>query len=191
MIKSIFHYTLVCLGLCMVGTSFVYASTVTSSTTATTAGATTASSSTAATTTTVATTTLAVSRVESEKAVRAYFADIPAMIEIARCESNFRQFTDAGNVFRDASGDMVGIFQFYEISHKASALARGLDLETLDGNMKYARSLYEAQGVRPWQSCAPVTPVQTSLDAETKLKIELMTKVIELLQQLLALQLAR
>jgi hypothetical protein len=139
-------------------------------------------------TTTVATTS-ALSPYESEKIVRAYFADVPAMIEIARCESNFRQFTDAGNVFRDASGDMVGVFQFYEISHTVAAKTLGFDLATLDGNMKYARHLYEAQGTNPWRSCAPssVVPVPDT-EALTKLKIELMTKIISLLQQLIVLK---
>ena len=35
-----------------------------------------------------------------EATVREYFADIPVMIEIARCESKFRQFADSGNVLR-------------------------------------------------------------------------------------------
>jgi hypothetical protein len=182
--KSYLFGVIVLLGIFVYGTSGVQAASTTTAT-STAATAITASSSSKAT---LATTT-AVSRIESEKIVRAYFADIPAMIEIARCESNFRQFTDAGNVFRDASGDMVGVFQFYEISHTAAAETLGFDLTTLDGNMKYARHLYEVQGTNPWRSCAPspVVPVPNT-EALTKLKIELMTKLISLLQQLIVLK---
>jgi hypothetical protein len=123
-----------------------------------------------------------------EAVVTSYFADTPIMIEIARCESNFRQFTDNGEVFYGgAGGGMVGIFQFYEAIHKAAAAIRGYDLATVAGNIGYARHLYQEQGVTPWQSCVPATPI---LDANTQKRIELMKQLIGLLQQLLALKLA-
>ncbi|MFN3692910.1 MAG: hypothetical protein ACK4SL_02275 [Candidatus Paceibacteria bacterium] len=126
---------------------------------------------------------------ETEAKVRAAFADVPVMIEIAKCESKFRQFTDAGNVFYGgAGGGMVGIFQFYESIHKPMATALGYDLTTVDGNIAYAKHLYQQQGVTPWQSCVPATvPV---LDANTQLRIKMMMQLIDLLQQLLALKLA-
>jgi hypothetical protein len=127
--------------------------------------------------------------VEIEAKVRAAFADVPVMIEIAKCESKFRQFTDAGNVFYGgAGGGMVGIFQFYESIHKPTAAALGYDLATVDGNIAYAKHLYKEQGVTPWQSCVPATvPV---LDANTQKRIEIMKQIIGLLQQLLAMKLA-
>ena len=92
-------------------------------------------------------------QVTVEKRVREYFADVPAMIEIARCESKFRQYTDSGNVFRGgASSDMIGVFQFYETIHAGNAKTRGYKLETLDGNLAYARSVYQSQGTTPWNS---------------------------------------
>lgn len=133
--------------------------------------------------------------VSIEKQVRTYFADIPVMIEIARCESNFRQFTDSGLVLRGgAGGGMIGIFQFYEQVHAATAGARGLDLATTEGNLGYARYLYERSGTTPWlsaKSCwtLPV-PASSTVVADLQLRIELLTKMVGLLQQLLALQLA-
>jgi hypothetical protein len=125
---------------------------------------------------------------EIEAKVRTYFADTPVMIEIARCESKFRQFTDAGNVFYGgADKGMVGVFQFYEIIHQSAARTLGYDLATVEGNLGYAKHLYTQQGTTPWRSCVPATPV---LDANTQERIALMKQLIGLLQQLLALKLA-
>ena len=134
---------------------------------------------------TVSTTATTLASVEDR--VREYFADIPVMIEIARCESNFRQFTDSGSVLRGgASGQFVGIFQFMESIHSSAARALGHDLATVEGNMAYARHLYTQQGTKPWASCVPT--VLTTTDAQLQLRIELMTKLIGLLQELLRLK---
>jgi hypothetical protein len=138
---------------------------------------------------TTATTTVIQDRAAVEKRVREYFADTPVMIDIARCESNFRQFTDSGKPFRGgAGGEMLGVFQFYEKYHVAPAAALGFDLDTLEGNIGYAKRVYEGQGTTPWSACVPAVPI--TIDAQTQLKIELMTKLISLLQQLLAMELA-
>jgi len=123
------------------------------------------------------------------------------MIDIARCESKFRQFTDAGNVLRGgAGGEMVGVFQFFERIHSTAATNLGFDLLSVDGNIGYARQLYGQAGSGPWASCAPavastlVSPPAPSTpqlsNANTKLKIELLKQVIVLLQELLKLKLA-
>lgn len=139
-------------------------------------------------TTTTVTSATKLTPAEIEAKVRTYFADTPVMIEIARCESKFRQFTDAGNVFYGgADKGMVGVFQFYEAIHQSAALALGYDLATVEGNLAYAKHLYTEQGTTPWRSCVPATPV---LDAHTQERIALMKQLIGLLQQLLALQLA-
>lgn len=147
-----------------------------------------AATTTPATTVSTSTTNSRLSQQEIEAKVRTYFADTPVMIEIARCESKFRQFTDAGNVFYGgAGGGMVGVFQFFESIHKAPARALGYDLATVEGNLGYAKHLYNEQGTTPWQSCVPATPV---LDVNTQQRIALMKQIISLLQQLLALKLA-
>ncbi len=140
--------------------------------------------------TSTGTTTVAgkLSPVAIETLVRTVFADTPVMIEIARCESKFRQFTDAGNVFYGgADGGMIGVFQFFESIHKTPALALGFDLATVEGNLGYAKHLYSEQGTTPWRSCVPATLI---LDANTQQRIALMKQIISLLQQLLALKLA-
>jgi hypothetical protein len=139
--------------------------------------------------TSTATSTPVYNQVIVEQLVRDYFKDIPVMIDIAKCESKFRQFTDSGAPFRGGvGGGMIGVFQFYEQVHQAPARALGLDLATLEGNIAYARHLYTESGSTPWASCVPA-PVST-LDANTQLRIELLTKLVGLLQQLLALKLA-
>ena len=158
-------------------------------TTTATSTSTLATSTLATTTPVVSTSTPRLDAVAVEKRVREYFADVPVMIEIARCESKFRQFTDTGAVLRGGmSGGMIGIFQFYEQIHAKAALGLGLDLATVEGNIGYARHLYEQSGTTPWRSCVPMT--MASRTTNTELRMELMTKLIVLLQELLKLKLA-
>ena len=179
-----------------VRTAQAVGATTTASSTAVVASSTLGITTSVATTTSVHSTsttitpinTLTQNRVVVEKKVREVFADAPVMIAVARCESNFRQFTDSGAPFRGgAGGEMIGVFQFYEKAHVPFARTLGFDLATLEGNVGYARNVYEHQGTTPWKACVPA--VQVTPDAQTKLKIELMTKLIELLKQLLQLKL--
>ena len=150
--------------------------------------------STAFAATNATTTATFLSPAEVEIKVRAYFKDVPVMIEIARCESKFRQFTDSGNVLRGgASGGMIGIFQFFESVHTVPAKNLGFDLATVDGNLGYARHLYDAQGTTPWdpaKDCWDVVPTKTTVkevDREKlKQQITLLMKIISLLQKQLA-----
>lgn len=88
-----------------------------------------------------------------EQTVRAYFADIPVLIEIARCESGFRQFGGDGAILRGGQeGGMIGVFQFYEAVHGNMSRSLGYDLHTLEGNLAYAKHLYDALGTAPWNS---------------------------------------
>ncbi|MEY2664956.1 MAG: hypothetical protein RLZZ480_61 [Candidatus Parcubacteria bacterium] len=136
-------------------------------------------------------------KLETEKRVREYFKDIPVMIEIARCESNFRQYTDAGNPLRGgASGGMVGVFQFFESIHSAGALALGYDITTLEGNLAYARHVYNAQGTTPWdpaKGCWDVKPLTTATvtakdPAALRAQIKQLTELIMQLQKRLSAQ---
>jgi hypothetical protein len=83
--------------------------------------------------------------------VEEYFNDAPIMIDVAYCESRFRQFNENGTPLRGKvnSAD-VGVMQINEKYHAATAVKLGLNLETLDGNLAYARYLYETQGTKPW-----------------------------------------
>lgn len=85
-----------------------------------------------------------------EALVRDYFADIPVMIEIARCESEFTQFGKSGKPLHGGTGTMIGLFQISEILHGDIADRFGWDIDTPQGNMAYARYLYEQSDTRPW-----------------------------------------
>lgn len=106
-----------------------------------------------------------------EVIVREAFADNPIMIHIAKCESTFRQFYNSGSVFKGA-GRYVGIFQIDEIIHTNAARALGFDINTVQGNIGYAKHIFEREGSRPWLNCSrsyvqggtevivPATPAQ-------------------------------
>lgn len=87
-----------------------------------------------------------------EQYVRGFFADNPVLADIARCESRFRQF-DAHGVLRGEydRGD-VGVMQINERYHDERAKKLGFDIKTLDGNLAYAKWLYDKEGLAPWKS---------------------------------------
>lgn len=140
----------------------------------------------------VATSTATTTTVSVEKRVRQYFVDIPVMIEIAKCESKFRQFTDSGTVLRGgSSGGMIGVFQFYESIHTKGAKALGFDLATVEGNLGYAKHVYLQQGTTPWRECIPKVLPQTpgAHVQQLQVRIKLLTELVGLLQKLLELKL--
>ena len=90
---------------------------------------------------------------DTEAVVRAYFADVPVMIQIARCESHFRHYLADGTVLRGrVDGADTGVMQINKRYHEKAAAAMGLSLDDIHGNMAYARHLYETQGTRPWNA---------------------------------------
>ena len=92
----------------------------------------------------------------TEAAVRDYFADIPAMIQVARCESTFTHTLADGSVLRGRVDNRdTGVMQINTYYHGQTADALGLDLESLEDNMAYARYLYEKQGLQPWSASQP------------------------------------
>lgn len=91
-----------------------------------------------------------------EAQVRAAFADAPDMIAVAKCESGYRQFNDDGTPLHGGwGGKYVGIFQISEEVHSAEAARLGDDINTIAGNIAYARHLYDREGSVPWVSCLP------------------------------------
>ncbi len=84
-----------------------------------------------------------------EARIRQYFADVPVMASIAKCESSFRQYGPNGLVLFDPSYSMIGAFQV-SAAHMPEALSMGMDVTTLEGNMAYARYLYNSGGTDPW-----------------------------------------
>jgi hypothetical protein len=92
---------------------------------------------------------------EVEAAVRAYFADIPVMVEVARCESTFRHTLQDGSVLRGKVDNRdVGVMQINTGYHAVQAKKLGLNLLDINDNMAYARYLYNKQGTQPWSASA-------------------------------------
>lgn len=88
-----------------------------------------------------------------EEYVREYYSQTPVLAEIAKCESTFRQLSSNGKVIRGKVNRYdVGVMQINELYHDDKASAMGFDLHTLDGNLKYAKWLYDTEGTKPWAS---------------------------------------
>lgn len=82
-------------------------------------------------------------------------ADHP-LINIAACESKFRQYDEDGNAVRGLINPLDrGVFQINEHYHLARATSLGIDILTLEGNMDYAELLYKEQGTDPWNWSKP------------------------------------
>jgi hypothetical protein len=88
-----------------------------------------------------------------EQKVKTYFSKTPVLARIAKCESTFRQHDKNGNVLRGKVNSRdVGVMQINERYHSAKAKSLGLNLHTLEGNMRYAEILYKEQGTSPWKA---------------------------------------
>ncbi len=85
--------------------------------------------------------------------VEQYFAKTPLLIHIAGCESQFRQFDKNGNVLRGAVVHQdIGVMQINETYQGALASALGYNIYSLQGNVAYAKWLYDQEGAQPWSS---------------------------------------
>lgn len=86
-----------------------------------------------------------------EEYVRDYFRETPILIEIAKCESHIRHYNDNGSVLRGRvnNGD-IGIMQINKYYHEDDAKDLGMDIYTIDGNLEYAKYLFEKSGDAPW-----------------------------------------
>jgi hypothetical protein len=91
-----------------------------------------------------------------EKLVYTYFSDIPELIYVAKCESTFRHYGPDGKPLRgSAVNSDVGVMQINEFFHDARARSLGLDIRVLYDNLRYARLLYEEEGLQPWNASRP------------------------------------
>jgi len=68
-------------------------------------------------------------------------------VAIGICESGLRQY-DEGQVLISETAD-VGIFQINQV-HWDNAEALGIDIETIDGNIEYAKILKNQRGTKDW-----------------------------------------
>lgn len=75
----------------------------------------------------------------------------PEMIDVARCESSYRQYNPDGTLFKGWQNDKDwGVFQINTYYHGEKAKEMGLDLTLLKDNIEFAKYLYTTQGLKPW-----------------------------------------
>jgi hypothetical protein len=73
------------------------------------------------------------------------------MVAVIGCESNFTHYRADGTVLRGrVTPADSGAAQINKTYHEEAAKALGYDVDTLWGNLAYARHLYDAQGESPW-----------------------------------------
>lgn len=94
---------------------------------------------------------------EQSAAIEAYlrkaYAGEPVLVEIARCESNFRQYGPDGRALRGRVNSRdIGVMQINEKYQGPQAKELGLDIYSVAGNAAYAKILYEKEGTAPWIS---------------------------------------
>lgn len=78
------------------------------------------------------------------------------MHEIARCESNGRQFDEKGQVVRgEIHGADIGKYQINSAIWGHEAKKLGADLFTEEGNEQFALELYRRFNTLPWESSRP------------------------------------
>ena len=88
-----------------------------------------------------------------ESYVREYFAETPILAEVAKCESRFRQVGSDGQVLRGiVNKSDVGLMQVNEYYHGQKAEDLGFDLTAVNGNLAYAKYLYDKEGTKPWNA---------------------------------------
>lgn len=98
----------------------------------------------------------ALSHGEVRERVLEEFHDTPILADIAKCESRFRQYTKDGSVLYGGwKNGMVGVMQIHERVHAGTAKKLGYNVETLYGNLLYAKYLYQREGTSPWRDSAP------------------------------------
>lgn len=90
-----------------------------------------------------------------EEIVRKEYADKPILVEIARCESRFRQYDTNGTVIRGKVDPRdIGVMQINEYYNGDTAKKLGFDIYSIDGNLEFAAYLYAKRGTSPWQASA-------------------------------------
>ena len=122
-----------------------------------------------------------------EAKVRAYFKDIPVMVLIAGCESKFRQYDKLGDPLDGGAGGMIGIFQIHSKIHADLAQSLGEDVYTVDGNLAYAKRLYNKEGTTPWLSSATCwrEPFASVGEISSNLSFGMVSSEVQTLQKIL------
>ncbi len=94
-----------------------------------------------------------------EAQVRAYFKDAPVMVRIAKCESEFLHYDPKRpgrlNKNPDPRSSASGVFQILLKTHGRAARRIGANLQTVEGQLRYAKHLYRQNGTRDWKASRP------------------------------------
>lgn len=82
-----------------------------------------------------------------------YGVNVKLAKSIAYCESGKKQFEADGRLLRGkANSKDVGVFQVNEKYHLADSKRLGMDIYTVDGNIKYSMRLMSREGTTPWNA---------------------------------------
>ena len=107
----------------------------------------------ATTTTSSATTSPLTDNSNIRSYVRTAYADEPILVDIARCESAYRQYGTDGQALRGKANHAdIGVMQINEKYHADQAKKLGYDIYTVEGNVAFAKYLYAKYGTDPWSS---------------------------------------
>jgi hypothetical protein len=88
----------------------------------------------------------------SKKIIQVFGEDSNIALRIAKCESGLRQFEN-GKVLRGIQNSQdIGVFQINEYYHLAESQKLGKEfyLYATQGNINYAKYLFDQQGTKPW-----------------------------------------
>jgi len=81
------------------------------------------------------------------------FPDAPYMLDVARCESSVRQYLPSGEVLMGGGGgNYIGIFQIGS-QWVSRAKSMGMDVYTPEGNIAFARFLFDDSGPSSQWEC--------------------------------------
>lgn len=91
-----------------------------------------------------------------KNAIIEHFGPNSPMLDVARCESTYRQYDDSGNVLLGIVNPKDrGIFQINAGYWLQYGLDHGWDIDTGEGNMLMADYLYHKYGLQPWAPSFP------------------------------------
>lgn len=75
------------------------------------------------------------------------------LTKVARCESHWYQHKPDGSLLYNWEGSSaVGVFQIMESIHREKALGLGYDVRTIEGNIGFAKYLFEKDGIGHWNA---------------------------------------
>lgn len=76
----------------------------------------------------------------------------PLAERIALCESGDQQFNLDGSIKGNENSSAIGVFQIIYSLHNEEALSLGDDITNFQGNIEYAKYLFDTQGVKVWDA---------------------------------------